>query len=135
MQVTPYIGLDGAGNGRLCMDGAAIEHLEILRDSTGSARGSLCHTLDTCASHSGRRMLRAWLCQPLTDVEAIRARQAAVRHLMDAPGLTDALDAVMRKWPDLERCGARAAVTYASLYESENMCKGASMTPGHRALV
>jgi hypothetical protein len=53
-------------------------------DGRPTARGSLLHVLDRCATVGGRGMLRRWLAAPLADVALIEDRQQAVRVLLDS---------------------------------------------------
>ena len=64
------------------LDQATVRNLEILRSlRTGDAKGSLMGVLDTCKSAAGRRMLRASLLQPSTDLNTINTRLDCVEEL------------------------------------------------------
>lgn len=51
----------------------------------------------------GKRLLRQWVCSPLTSIPEIEARQDAVEQLLKHPELMAEAKEVLRKLPDLER--------------------------------
>jgi DNA mismatch repair protein MutS len=69
-----YVGLDTVTR-------ANLEILRTLRD--GRRQGSLYEALDRTQTAMGSRLLRRWLVQPLTDLDAVQARQAAIGELVD----------------------------------------------------
>lgn len=90
------------------LDAAALEGLEVLCNSEGGAPGSLLASLNAHAvTQPGKRVLRAWLCRPLADVDAIVARQQCVGALKGCPEARFALRAALARAPDLERSLAR----------------------------
>ena len=62
----------------MTLNGAALESLEVLENSSGGSAGSLAALLDHATTPFGRRRLRKWLTRPLYRVEDIRKRQDAV---------------------------------------------------------
>ena len=92
----------------VAMDAAALSGLEVLENTTGGTAGTLLATLDRCASGPGRRLLRRWICRPLTSAAAIRARQQAVAAMrgcgIEATGVARKL---LRDAPDAERAVSR----------------------------
>lgn len=107
MQVVPY----ASGAAHMRLDGVTLANLEVLAAQDGSRDGTLLQTLDRCASHAGKRTLRAWLCRPLQDVDTIIQRQRAVRALGGAPAVCDELRGAMAAHPDLARCVSRGRIT------------------------
>ena len=70
-------------------------------------KGSLLWTLDKTKTAMGKRRLRAWICQPLTDITAISYRQNAVEELYSDPVLTDRIFEALSFVNDLERVATR----------------------------
>ena len=68
--------------GSMILDATVLSHLEILRDSENSERGSLLKFLNQTKTKFGSRMMRKWICSPLTKVEAINARFDAVEFFI-----------------------------------------------------
>jgi DNA mismatch repair protein MutS len=92
----------------LQIDPTSLRSLEVLQTIRGeSAKGTLLEAIDQTATGMGSRMLRAWVCMPLRQVNAIEARQDAIEELIN----DDALSADIRKQfkhiADLERIVAR----------------------------
>jgi DNA mismatch repair protein MutS len=96
--LTGYVGLDTVTR-------ANLELLRTLRD--GRRQGSLCDVLDCTQTAMGSRLLRRWLVQPLADLDAIRARQAAVEELVDGALLRTDLRAALDGLYDVERLVGR----------------------------
>ncbi len=97
----------------MVLDGTAVETLELLQSSDGSARDSLVGVLDETVTPMGARLLRQWLLRPLLDPEAIRARQAAVAALVGDAAARTRLRALLRPVGDLERLTSRATLGVA----------------------
>ena len=86
----------------------ALDQLEVLRSSQGTARGSLLWVLDHTRTPAGARLLRRWAAHPMKDRDAILARLDAVQFLRDAAdeaagGPLAALPAALGRLPDLDR--------------------------------
>ena len=91
----------------LAMDEATRASLEILVSAGGTRKGSLIGTLDRCLTGAGARLLAEDLSAPLRDVEAIRARLAAVGWLHGDPLLREAVRENLRALPDIGRALGR----------------------------
>lgn len=91
---------------RVRMDGATMRNLDILQAEDGTLDGTLLQALDRCETHSGQRLLRAWLCRPLGHVPEILRRQAAVLTLAGSEALRGDIQAFMQVHKDLPRCVA-----------------------------
>jgi DNA mismatch repair protein MSH6 len=76
---------------------------EVMRDSEGSAKGSLLTYLDRCVNPMGHRQLKRWLSSPLADISAIKDRLNAVQYLRDDQPLREECQRLLRGLPDLER--------------------------------
>ena len=107
MQVEPY----ASGSTHMRLDGVTMANLELLTAQDGSRDGTLLQALDRCASHAGKRLLRAWLCRPLQDVSAILRRQRAVQALGEAAAVCDELRGAMAAFPDLSRRALNTPLT------------------------
>lgn len=86
------------------LDAATLRNLEL---------PALLKLVDRTVTPMGARRLRSWLWSPLTDVESIRLRLAAVSELVGQPRLRDRLREDLRGLGDLERLLARAAQALA----------------------
>lgn len=64
---------------------------------------SLFSLTDHCASLSGKRLLRAWIISPLTNVAQIRARQAAIEELEQRKEVRERFQLGLSKIKDFER--------------------------------
>ncbi len=93
------------------LDANAIRTLEISRSLyDGSPRGSLLSVMDETRTAMGARLIREWLHAPLTDVAAIRERQAGVRTFMEEGGIRQGIRGVLPEVLDLERLLARVTM-------------------------
>jgi DNA mismatch repair protein MutS len=97
------------------IDEATRRSLEITRTiRSGSRDGSLLATIDRTVTPMGARLLADWIANPLTNVEAITARQGAVAELVAAGPLRELLRDELRGVYDLQRLLARVATGRAS---------------------
>ena len=89
----------------LVLDATALHNLDVI-DGNGDdskGKGSLLYTIDHCASGMGKRLLRQWVCNPLTDPKVIARRQEAVQDLMRMEHEMNELKRILKSMPDLER--------------------------------
>ncbi len=90
----------------------SLELTRTLRD--GRREGSLLSVVDRTVTSMGARLLADWLTTPLTGLDAIHARHAAVGEMVaDAPLRAD-LRALLSDAHDLERLAARVGTGRAS---------------------
>ncbi|MBV9524417.1 MAG: DNA mismatch repair protein MutS, partial [Candidatus Dormibacteraeota bacterium] len=90
------------------LDPQTRRNLELLAP-LGSTRGpSLVSLLDRTRTPMGARLVRAWLQEPLLDVEAIQRRADAVESLVIDRGSRHALATALNLTRDLERLIGRA---------------------------
>lgn len=96
--------------GVLAMDASTLRQLEIERTMrTGGHEGSLLDVLQTCRTPMGRRLLRQWLCWPLTDRANIEARHEMVAAMLaDGPLRNDLLETLGRI-QDIARIAGRVS--------------------------
>ncbi|PLW16065.1 hypothetical protein PCANC_15356 [Puccinia coronata f. sp. avenae] len=87
------------------LDGKTISDLELLQ-SEGSEESRLLKLLNRCVTPFGKRLFRHWLCSPLQDTDAIRARLDAVDFLMSNPSFEQTFG-TLSGLPDLERMISR----------------------------
>nr|XP_046243833.1 DNA mismatch repair protein Msh3 isoform X2 [Scatophagus argus] len=87
------------------LSAATLRNLEILNNQTdGGVKGSLLWVLDHTRTPFGRRLMRKWVSQPLTDLQSISARQEAVQEILESHSLTlNSIRSLLSHLPDLER--------------------------------
>jgi DNA mismatch repair protein MutS len=94
--------------GRMFLDRqtqASLELTETLR--TGERQGTLLWVLDRTRTPMGARLLRGWATSPLSRVEDVRARLAAVGELFESETVRKAVQKNLEGVSDLERALAR----------------------------
>lgn len=95
----------------LLIDHATLQNLEILHSMHGKNHGpSLLSTIDVTQSPMGGRLLKRWLCTPLTDRDSIANRLDSVESLVTDPEFLAELQSVLSTVGDLERTTARLSV-------------------------
>lgn len=89
----------------MTLSAATLRNLEILNNQTdGGVKGSLLWVLDHTRTPFGRRLMRKWVSQPLTDPQYISERQDAVQELLQSHSLTlNSVRSLLSHLPDLER--------------------------------
>ena len=92
------------------IDAGTRRNLELVRSVAGAREGSLLDTVDLTLTGAGGRELAARLAAPLTDPEAIRARQAALAVFHEDSRLREAARAALKQCPDLARAVSRLAL-------------------------
>ncbi|KAH9604844.1 hypothetical protein KSS87_008848 [Heliosperma pusillum] len=101
--------------GCLRMDGQTLINLEVFHNSAdGGTEGTLIKYLDHCLTHSGKRLLRSWICHPLKDVKAINNRLDIVETLMTHTEIMLLVAQYLRRIPDLERLLGRVKASVHS---------------------
>ncbi len=96
--------------GVMQIDAATRRNLELTQALSGGREGSLLAAIDRTVTAGGARLLDRRLSSPSLDLDMIRARQAALAHLLDAPGLRDRLREALRRVPDIDRALSRLAL-------------------------
>lgn len=89
----------------MTLSAATLRNLEILSNQTdGSVKGSLLWVLDHTRTPFGRRLMRKWVSQPLTNLQSISERQDAVQEILESDSLTlNSIRSLLSHLPDLER--------------------------------
>ncbi|MEM1165052.1 MAG: DNA mismatch repair protein MutS [Planctomycetota bacterium] len=88
--------------------GARTEHAD------GSLAGLFATRQSSCKTAMGRRLLRDWLCRPLADLDAVRARHACVAAFVSDRRLASELAEQLAGVQDVPRIAARVALNRAS---------------------
>ncbi|KAF8542753.1 muts domain V-domain-containing protein [Trichophaea hybrida] len=92
----------------LVLDGQTLLNLEIFANShDGSAAGTLFAILNQCITPFGKRMMKRWVCHPLSDAAKINARLDAIDELNANDTCRDVFSSQLSKLPDLERLISR----------------------------
>jgi DNA mismatch repair protein MutS len=87
----------------MTLDAATRRNLELTETLRGEIKGSLLFVLDQTVTPMGKRLMRAWVSQPLLDVSKIKSRQDGVAYFFDN-GMTRAeVRAALKPLADLER--------------------------------
>ncbi|MEG9524683.1 MAG: DNA mismatch repair protein MutS, partial [Hyphomicrobiales bacterium] len=94
----------------LAIDAATRANLELTRTLSGERTGSLLATIDRTVTANGARLLAEHLAGPLTTLDAIARRHAAVAHLVDDGSLRGALREALARAPDLARALSRTGL-------------------------
>jgi DNA mismatch repair protein MutS len=94
----------------MAMDAATRASLELLQARDGGMQHSLIASVTRTLTAAGARLLTAWLAAPLTDVDAITARQDAWSWLVANPDRAERLRAVLRRAPDIARALGRLSL-------------------------
>jgi DNA mismatch repair protein MutS len=96
------------GEGRMFLDRQTQTSLELTETLRGGERkGSLLWVLDRTRTPMGARLLREWVTSPLLRVDDIRARQGAVKELVEDDALRGQVQDLLKLIFDLERALAR----------------------------
>lgn len=97
-------------DGYLVLDANTRKNLELTETSRERVlNGSLLWAIDQTETAMGSRMLRKWLLKPLLSVEQIKARQEAIKELLEQTFDQDAVTRVISRLCDLERMAVRVS--------------------------
>ncbi|WP_263365827.1 DNA mismatch repair protein MutS [Edaphobacter bradus] len=119
------------------LDAVSVRNLELVEPlfSGESAQTTLFYTLDACCTPMGKRLLRATLLRPSSELAEIEARLEAVaeaaRDLRRREGVRRAMDGVL----DLERLLGRVALDSAGPREVVALAATLGCLPGLREAV
>jgi DNA mismatch repair protein MutS len=114
-------------DGYLVLDANTRKNLELTETSRDRAlNGSLLWAIDQTETAMGSRMLRKWLLKPLLSVEQIKARQDAIKELLEPSFKRDQVTAVIGRLCDLERMAVR--VSAESVNPKELTAIGATLS-------
>jgi DNA mismatch repair protein MutS len=114
------------------LDAVSVRNLELVEPlfSGESVQTTLFYTMDACCTPMGKRLLRASLLRPASDVEEIEARLDAVgeaaKDLRRREGLRRSMDGLL----DLERLLGRVALDSAGPREVMALANTLGCVPG-----
>ena len=93
-----------AATDHVILDAATQQNLELV-----SSRGdhSLLSVLDRTTTPMGARRLRAWILQPLRDLQELTCRQQLIADLLQEPELLDSIRTELKVIRDFERAAGR----------------------------
>ena len=115
------------------MDRHTIRNLDLLQSANPDAAGpTLFSTLNHNSTPLGVRLLRRWITHPLTDVAAIRARQAAVRQLVGGADALSRMAATIKGFGDLERTVSRVGSYAVKPRDVVNLANSLRLIPDLR---
>ena len=107
-RLSPLVPVGDAG--RMEMDAATRQSLEITRARDGSTSHTLLGATSRTLTAAGARLLAEWLNAPLTDPSAIAARQDAWGWMRDNAVPANEIRAALRRAPDIARALARLSL-------------------------
>lgn len=110
-----------------------LELTETLRNK--EKRGSLLWVLDQTKTAMGKRLIKAWLEQPLLSPAKITLRQNAVAELVDNPQLLDQATEQLTGIYDLERIMTRIVYGSANGRELRSLCAAVGRLPGLKQIL
>ena len=95
--------------GHLLLDQTTLRNLELTSTLAGEYDGSLLSTLNRCRTAMGRRLLKTWLLQPLSNMDAIQTRHQAVATLTRSARRLDGMRTSLQGIRDMERLATQLA--------------------------
>ena len=95
-----------ASGDHVALDVATQQNLELV-ESRAPAGSSLLSVLDRTVTPMGGRKLRAWILQPLRDLEELGQRQQMIADLLQEPDLLDSIRTELKSIRDFERAIGR----------------------------
>ncbi len=110
-----------------------LELTETMRNK--EKRGSLLWVLDRTKTAMGKRLIKAWLEQPLLSPAQITLRQNAVEELYSSPQILDELSGQLTGIYDLERIMTRIVYGSANGRELRSLCATLKKLPGLKAVL
>ncbi len=114
----------------LILDAKAMEDLEILQPSGGRRQGpSLISTIDKTLTPMGKRLLKAWLCRPLTNVESIKNRQDIIENFIANHQTMAEVQSTLKGMPDLERLTNRIRAKSSTPRDLLSLSQGLARIP------
>jgi DNA mismatch repair protein MutS len=110
-------------NASMSLDSAARRNLELTETlRSREKRGTLLWVLDKTDTAMGKRLLRSWLEQPLTDPAAISRRHNAVTVLISDTQGRSGIKSILSDIRDMERLITRISYKTANARELRTLC-------------
>ena len=98
----------GVMNSHLLLDRTASDAIHLLPTlGNNNPNSSLFGMLQKCKSPMGSRELKAWLRQPLVNLQEIQKRQDCVTYLLEQGGMDRLRDEALVGWPDVDALGVK----------------------------
>jgi len=124
------------GRRHLLLDAATVRNLELVRNlRDGKVKDSLLSVVDQTVTAMGGRLLRDWLLRPLSNLERIQDRLAAVEELAKAMIERQELRQTMKGIMDLERLTGKVSLGAAHPRDLVALKKTLRPLPGLRILL
>jgi DNA mismatch repair protein MutS len=124
------------GRRHLLLDTATVRNLELIRNlRDGKVKDSLLGVVDQTVTAMGGRLLRDWLLRPLSDLERIQDRLAAVEELAKAMIERQELRQTMKGIMDLERLTGKVSLGAANARDLVALKKALRPLPKLRVLL
>lgn len=99
--------------GVMKLDYETIRNLELIYSNNGNNSLSLYSTLNKCITSFGKRMLRNWILNPLTDISEINERLNSVEFFFNNPRITSEIREYLNNISDFERITGKIGVNIA----------------------
>ncbi len=113
------------------LDAATRRNLEIDTNLMGGDSNTLFSVMNSSVTAMGSRMLRRWLHRPLTDIDTLNHRFAAVRALCGNYHFEPLRD-LLKPVGDMERILSRVALRSARPRDLSRLCQSLAALPGIR---
>ena len=114
----------------LQMDRSTCRNLELLQNlHDGSRQGTLISVLDLTLTSMGARLLKDWLCYPLTDIKAIHQRLDAIEEIKEKTAGLRQVRKSLKYICDLERLGSKITMGLANARDLLTLQKTLKMLP------
>jgi DNA mismatch repair protein MutS len=97
----------------MTLDAASRRNLELTETLRGQDKGSLLSVLDHTVTPMGKRLMRAWVSQPLLDAAKIKERQDRIAYFFENGMPRAELRAALKPLADLERLVNRILAGHA----------------------
>ncbi|MBR5497136.1 MAG: DNA mismatch repair protein MutS [Clostridia bacterium] len=118
------------------LDAAARINLELCETQRRrEKKGSLLWVLDRTKTPMGKRLIRAWIEQPLVSVPAVISRQNAVSELFENTALRDDVMQLLSNVNDIERILTRVVYGSANAKELRSLSQTVANIPAIKALL
>ncbi len=112
------------------LDITAVRNLELVETMrTKSKKGSLLWVLDKTKTAMGKRLIRNWVTQPLTNITSINLRQNAVEELVSDMILRSELMENLNGIRDIERIMSKVVYGTANAKDLLNLCNTSQKFP------
>ncbi len=112
------------------LDITAVRNLELIETMrTKSKKGSLLWVLDKTKTAMGKRLIRSWITQPLTNIASINLRQNAVEELVTEMILRSEIIESLIGVRDIERIMSKVVYGTANAKDLLNLCVTAQKFP------